>query len=597
MIIVTGFTLNTVQSESNGEVTSSTNPAVGKKLGDIFPDEIFQKVIIEKLKTPGVEDDISIDTILTESHLEKVTSISVTGTDKPASNNPQKTDLYEIESVEGIQYFTNLTHVYIVGTNMRIFPTQVFKNTKLQVLNISYNYFMDMRVEDKFDSFPNLIQLNFDHNGRNREPNNPFIYPKSLNDLKKLQSVYFINTGKYSTGLETIPGQNNPGVFYYYNGDLEALPANVMETSKTELNFGYNKLTTLSLDEYNYFMEKDKTGKFKISYQYVIKNVDYDILGNNQILSDGSIFSTIDEVMRNQDVELTVSIVGYGNEKFIDYSDIYDEETGNIYIPLILENNPELITDRQLSLYIRIAKKGADGKDNGALQGSVFQFVLNTKPVTRNVIYKDINSNLDLGTNSFTQLPGKTVKHDFPSFEGYSLVDDVLVLDIPFTTDEDIIVYYQKEYTVTVNYEDEEGNIVSDSITLDGVTGDEFLLDIPSIPGLEPLPEFLDYKVTIEDGNITITVVYKQETVKPEEIPIGKPEDLPGGTPGEEPEELPDLGGKPNDEANTDQKPNTENGNVLPSTGIDRNNTLGLSFVLVGILFLCLRMTTYGKLD
>lgn len=567
----------------------STEVALGRTIKEVFPDPIFQKVIVNKLNSVAdLGSNHSVDTVIEQKHIDKVTTISIVGGSSAKPDEPViPNEFYDLESLEGIQYLTNLSSLTIDKTGMKEFPVQVFENVKLDVLSLLYNYDMDMGIEDKFDNLKVLRRLNLQSSGKNTDV--PFVFPQSLYNIKTLTNVTLANTSSMNIGLGTIPESVKTGIFNYYQGDLKRLPSNALDFPAATLNFGVNKLTELSIEEYDFFELNDPENKIKrISNQYVIKNIDYDILGSKQVMSEGTIFATINEVMKNRGVKVNVSIAGLTNEIPLQYSDIYDEKTEKLYIPDILELGKSSITDKQLSVYIIIPLESSKDVGNGELRGSIFQFILNTQPISRNVIHKDIDTGEVLGSEILTGLPSTSTKYTAPDYLEYLPVDELVEMEVLFDTKDDIVINYRrKTYTVTVEIVDEDGNIISEDIVFEGTPGKDFDIDFPVIPGYTPTFDESDNKVTITGEDTVIRFEYKknpQLPILPEETP-----ELPNVKP-IEPEDLPEIPVNPEIKPELPQvkpevpasKPGKDDTAVLPSTGVSSTSTLAATLVMAG---------------
>lgn len=537
--------------------TSTKQTAVGEKIKDVFPDQVFQKAIIDILSEGG--EQLSPESILTSAHLG-TRKLHFIGSIKEGKDDEAKVirnELHEIKSVEGIQYFSDMTQLKIFDTKIEKFPMQIFENKKLKYIDISYNYMMDMSFEDRFDEFVQLERLNLEFSGS--LTSNPFVFPESLYSHSNLQRIRLTNTGAYNTGLKDIPNPHLGGAFFYYRGDLTKLPSNTMEAKTKELNFGFNKITELSLEEYDFFTIWDSEDTKRISNQSVEEHVNYDVFKSKELVAEGTVFKTIHEVIQRDDVQVNVYLAGYGSRVDIDYYDVYDIETGNIFVPKVLEFETAETAFGQVSLYIDIPVDKDDGSENGELRGSTYKYSLNSDPITRNVVYKDVKTGEVLDQDAFTKRPGESLSHVLPVFEKYTLVEDQEVIDVTFETNKDIVVFYEKDSTITINYVDENGNKLQESNEISGKPGSSLPLDVPLIDGYVVSSEFVDYVIVFKDGDYTINVIFNKVV---EELPV---EEVPN-----------DAEDKPSIPSGSEGSP------TLPNTGVSSNYPMMVIMMLLG---------------
>ncbi len=110
-------------------ITNTASAQVDKAIKDFMPDTELQKIVAKKL----TNDENKIDHVLTPEDVLKTTSFG---------------DIYEpgIESLEGLQYFTNLkVFIFRRNNDLVTIPSSIFENAK----GIDYIHFnLDGSVEE-----------------------------------------------------------------------------------------------------------------------------------------------------------------------------------------------------------------------------------------------------------------------------------------------------------------------------------------------------------------------------------------------------------------------------------------------------------------
>lgn len=577
--------------------TTTTETAVGKVLSDIVPDPNLQKILLTAMNKDVNNPDIT----LTQSDINKVTNV------QSGSSDP-------ITSTVGLNYFKNIGYISLNRTNVQKFPDEIFDLPRLNNISFMSNDFMEGPIADKFNQIPLLTVFDFNLNGSKK--NAKFVLPNSFYDLPMLNKINMSNSPLNHLGI--LKNASKMVRTNFYGSYLTQLPANMLDYTG-EINFGHNNLTTLSLEEYDLFNNNFIANLKNQSSMYTI---DQPIrIGENPLLSDDSVFDVLNQVRARDNVNISTIVYPLVSKN----GDIVDE---NLFATI---DDQVVLTDQGVvapfdALHKEDILKGYEHfslrllvKDK-ALMNSVYTFNISLDDtITRKVYIKDKETGDVLFTDTISGSLGQAVDYKFPSIPGFASELGLESTSVDMNSSNDITFEFTRQkQVITVYYRDTDGKDIKDSITIEGLDGSPYVIEVPVIEGYG----LKDSQTSIKgnfDGTTVIVITYVKsdnlgETPEPEQPGNGTDNGSDNGSDnnnnGNVTEDNDSNENDTNDKENNDgnhtdkntdkdkeisQGNTNENSNnsnkdkVLPSTGVSSDSVLGIGLIILTLGCVLLR--------
>lgn len=185
--------------------------------------------------------------------------------------------------------------------------------------------------------------------------------------------------------------------------------------------------------------------------------------------------------------------------------------------------------------------------------------VLPIQSSTINITYVDQDNNEIKAETVLLGQPGDEYEILVPEIEGYDFINSSIDLKGTFDVlEKQAVLTYKKvedsdkedkTSSISVHYHDEKGNVIKDTLVVEGVVGDDYVVDTFEIKGYEFKETSNDLTLKFEEEDIEVILIYT-------EIKIEKPVI---------------------DDNNDDSK------SILPNTGVQTSSLLLPACIIIGI--------------
>lgn len=457
-----GLILNT-----NAEENTSV---VGKTFGEVIKDKRIAEALIKSYnQNIKIEYDSegNITNLITSDYLNNITRLVCT--------LDPKTDTEPL-SLEGIENFSNINNVQLYNSNLEDFPKELLQLPNMAVIKLhgtsekprtipfslpreltnldkltilSLNNTLIKEIPEWLSELNNLTWLNL--TGSNVDNHATFTLPNDIDKLVNLQKLEISNN--HMTELpENLHNLSNLTTFRFVNNNLENI-------SQENFDFIKSRTTKFVYDQQTTFEKKE------------IQDKDYDLYFE---------MPPIVEFLINQshnDSNIVFTLYAYND----DYSEIIEEI--NLPIEEVYQNGLFILDKKYIQSHNKY--KILAQETNGVFKYSWFNYYFNAEVIPKvvNIRYIDsfdkeitesvfktgrlgeswISKQLEIDGYRFKEVKGDT--------EGIFTKEPQYVTYVYSKVTPSIVIDPIEKGNIIIKYEDTNGNLISDTIYLDGQVG------------------------------------------------------------------------------------------------------------------------------
>lgn len=393
-----GLVAKAEENDETDELSNITTVALGDTIAQAFPDPNMAQAVAHMVSGSNV------NAIITQTMIDSTTVLNLW------SGN--------IDSIEGIEIFSNLQKLDISTNNLTTLPDSIASLTSLRILDFTKNKFTVF--PEILCSMPNITNLIFWNNQISTVPesignmsglkslnfafNKITTLPKRIGDLSNLETLSL-----WSTSIQTLPESitklSNLKNFFLYNTQLISLSQSQFDYIASVASYVYGQRYNQTLSskgtincDYSFdgLPAYEQFPNYGVAFTFTLKSPDGTTLIITPTITNGLV--TIDRSLLTQEGDYVLTANGTGGilEPVL-YTHSFSIEEGVIdYMSAVADGNANTVTSSKITITLSKDIIGLN-KDNICLSNNKVK-VTNLSSLNNGVYELSIAGIWDEGT-------------------------------------------------------------------------------------------------------------------------------------------------------------------------------------------------------